>query len=74
MKNGLGDLWMPIICLAGLLASLGFGLHKVSACLDCWLLAVMAFDLLDVNECWGIAACQGLQASFGFTLHNVCLS
>ena len=29
MKNGLGDLWMPILCLGGLLASLGFGLHKV---------------------------------------------
>ena len=30
MKNGLGDLWMPCLCFLGLLASLGFGLHKVS--------------------------------------------
>ena len=29
MKNGLGDLWMPCLCFLGLLASLGFGLHKV---------------------------------------------
>ena len=29
MKNGLGDLWMPCVCFLGLLASLGFGLHKV---------------------------------------------
>lgn len=30
MKNGLGDLWMPCVCFLGLLASLGFGLHKVN--------------------------------------------
>ncbi len=30
MKNGLGDLWMPCVCFLGLLASLGFGLHKVA--------------------------------------------
>lgn len=30
MKNGLGDLWMPCVCFLGLLASLGFGLHKVT--------------------------------------------
>lgn len=35
MKNGLGDLWMPCVCFLGLLASLGFGLHKVHACCVC---------------------------------------
>ena len=35
MKNGLGDLWMPCVCFLGLLASLGFGLNKVTRSLDC---------------------------------------
>lgn len=35
MKNGLGDLWMPCVCFLGLLASLGFGLHKVCTCNAC---------------------------------------
>lgn len=47
MKNGLGDLWMPCVCFLGLLASLGFGLHKVGVALCLAALDAMAV----INSC-----------------------
>ena len=58
-------------CLARALTSLGFGLHRVSTRLDCWLQTFTGADLRQVTACLGFAAWQGLLATVGCTLHCV---
>ena len=53
MKNGLGDLWMPCVCFLGLLASLGFGLHKVNLLHICrvyYSYVLSDFQQLNINR------------------------